>query len=469
MTNVPVRFVRADGQTIQLPVTTLTLDVDRGTMAMPLPFMGSSRLGVDLNLSKAVILMEGVFTDDDLFNIGTPTASSSIIDFSRVDTNGSGSSSIDENTRFDIDQEIEIILNGRTVDNLTGVNTGIKLKSTDGTIKILYGTKSSESHSYNGSIYQFSIGTTHGIQVGNLAAGGSGYSIGNNIATSGGTGTNCKVNITGVNSGAVTSFTIAHPGKNFGTGQTITISGGNGDATFTVSQVGTTLTATQMATNLVSLINDGALSTPINEFSASLVPSPRSGESDVAVRITQIVTGTDGDNATPVCDSAIWNNTYWKPHINTFDGGSNAEGVFHGMSAGDKVMSLYATLNNSNNPGITGALVRGVGGRIADMVVDTKWGDYIMGIQIPFNSTVNAEDGQKYKPVNFFMPTGMFEHTGTKSVNNAVSASTEVSNVHSNNDRAFIKGFVTKATFVQIGGEPVYTFNIQFTPASIII
>ena len=84
MTNVPVRFVRADGKTIQLPVTTLTLDVDRGTMAMPLPFMGSSRLGVDLNLSKAVILLEGVFTDDDLFNIGTPTASSSIIDFSRA-------------------------------------------------------------------------------------------------------------------------------------------------------------------------------------------------------------------------------------------------------------------------------------------------------------------------------------------------------------------------------------------------
>jgi len=466
MTNVPVRFVRADGQTIQLPVTTLTLDVDRGTMAMPLPLFGSARLGVDLNLSKAVILMEGVFTDDDLFNIGTPTASSSIIDFSRVDTNGSGSSSIDENTRFDNNQEIEIMLNGRTVDNLTGVNTGIKLKSTDGTIKILYGTKSSESHSYNGSIYQFSIGTTHGIQVGNLAAGGSGYSIGNNIATSGGTGTNCKVNITGVNSGAVTSFTIAHPGKNFGTGQTITISGGNGDATFTVSQVGTALTATQMATNLVSLINDGALSTPINEFSASLISSPNSGESNVAVRITQSVTGPDGDNATPVCDSAIWNNTYWKPRITEFDGGSNAEGVFHGMSAGDKVMSLYATLNNSIPMGLSAVPAALIGG-VASAAL--KLGDYITGIQIPFNSSINAEDGQKYKPVNFFMPTGMSENIKTKSVDNAVSASTKVDSPFNGDDRAFIKGFVTKATFVQIAGEPVYTFNIQFTPANIIL
>ncbi len=463
MTNVPVRFVRADGQTIQLPVTTLTLDVDRGTMAMPLPFFGSARLGVDLNLSKAVILMEGVFTDDDLFNIGTPTASSSIIDFSRCEVPG-GESPITENTRFDNPDLIEALLHNRTVDNLTGINTGIKLKSTDGTIRILYGTKSSESHSLSSGTYQFSIGTTNGIQGANLAAGGSGYSIGNNIATSG-AGSNCKVNITGVSgSGAVTSFTIAHPGKNYAVGNTITINGGGGNATFTVSQKGTALTATQMATNLVSLINDGALSTPINEFSASLISSPNSGESNVAVRITQSVTGPDGDNSTPVCDSANWSaNT--QPRITEFDGGSNAEGVFHGMSAGDKVMSLYATLNNSIPMGLSAgvALIGGVASAAL------KVGDYITGIQIPFNSSINSEDGQKYKPVNFFMPTGMSENIKTKSVDNAVSASTKVDSPFNGDDRAFIKGFVTKATFVQIAGEPVYTFNIQFTPANIIL
>ena len=67
------------------------------------------------------------------------------------------------------------------------------------------------------------------------------------------------------------------------------------------------------------------------------------------------------------------------------------------------------------------------------------------------------------------MPTGAFENQGTKSVDNAVSASTKVDSPSDGDDRAFIKGFVTKATFVQIAGEPVYTFNIQFTPANIII
>ena len=54
--NIPVRFVRADGKTIQLPVTTVTLDVDRNFNATPLIFMGSDRMATDFNLSRAVII-----------------------------------------------------------------------------------------------------------------------------------------------------------------------------------------------------------------------------------------------------------------------------------------------------------------------------------------------------------------------------------------------------------------------------
>jgi hypothetical protein len=217
-----------------------------------------------------------------------------------------------------------------------------------------------------------------------------------------------------------------------------------------------------MAKNLVALINDGTLSTPINEYSASLVPSPSSGESDVAVKITQTVAGENGDTDTP---GFFGNASGWphvlKPRFDTFDGGSSAEGVFSGMSAGDKVMSLYATLNNSNNPTLLGA--------ISDAFTADRYGDYIIGVQIPFNSSINATNGSKYKPVNFFMPTGAFETLESKSVTDAVAASTKPESTDSNNDRSFIKGAVTKATFVQVGGEPVYTFNIQFIPASFII
>jgi hypothetical protein len=463
--NIPVRLVRVDGQTIQLPVTTVTLDVDRNFNANPLPFFGSDRYATDFNLSRAVIILEGVFTDDDLMNIGTALQSSCVIDFSRIEatqglafTEFFSTNSIGEiTTRFDNEDIIESGFDGLTIGDIANLDTPIKLKNTAGTTFELYASKSELSHDEDSATgrYHFSIATTNGIQSGNLVGGGGGYSIGNDISTSGGVGSDCKVNITGVNSGAITSFEIAHPGKNFAVGNTITISGGSSPATFTVASVGTALTAVQMATNLTKLINDGALTNPITGFSATTVTSSNSGEPNTAVKIIQTVAGKDGNSGTPKLNNFKFGAISMKPRFTTFSGGTDQGGLFHGMSAGDKVMTLYGTLNNSkNNKGIQ---------------KKDKFGDYIIGIQIPFNSSIKATNGNKYEPVNFFMPTGRFETLDSKSVNDAVAASTEPENPDSNNDRSFIKGGVTKATFVQVGGEPVYSFNIQFIPASFII
>ena len=67
------------------------------------------------------------------------------------------------------------------------------------------------------------------------------------------------------------------------------------------------------------------------------------------------------------------------------------------------------------------------------------------------------------------MPTGPFHDQDSKHPEQAENASNEVSNPQDNNDKAFIKGTVTKATFVQMGGEPIYQFNIQFVPVDHII
>ena len=457
--NVPVRFVRADGKTIQLPVTTLTLDVDRNFNATPIIFTGSSRIATDFNLSRAVIILEGVFTDDDLMNVGSALQSSCVIDFSRIEpANGLGYAGFNTASRFDNEDVIESGFDGLTIGDIANLDTPIKLKNTAGTTFELYASKSELSHALDSgsSRYHFSIATTNGVQTTNTLVGGSGYSIANDVTISAttGSGTDCKVNITGVNgSGAITSFEIAHPGKGHAVGDVLTITGGS--ATFTVASVGTALTAEQMATNLTKLINDGALSTPITGFSATLTTSPNSGETNTAVKIIQTVAGKDGNSSTPKFNDFKFGALSIKPRFTTFSGGTDQGGLFHGMSAGDKVMTLYGTLNNSkNNKGIQ---------------KKDKFGDYIIGIQIPFNSSIKATNGNKYEPVNFFMPTGRFETLDSKSVNDAVSASTKPDEPDSNNDRSFIKGGVTKATFVQIGGEPVYSFNIQFIPASFII
>ena len=465
--NIPVRFVRSDGETIQLPVTTLTLDVDRGVNATPLPFLGSSRVAVDFNLSRAVILLEGVFTDDDLMNVGSDTSATALVDFARVEpTPGLGTMGrVGFNARFDNEDEIEAIFDGITINDFANIKTPITLKNTAGVTFDLYAAKSDSSHGLDGTTnrYHFSIATTNGVQSFNTPiTGGTGYSIANDVAISAttGSGVNCKVNITGVNSGVITQISIAHPGSGHAVGDVLTISGGGNNATFQVASVGTALTAVQMATNFTKLINDTGLSTPITGFSASLTTSPNTGDANSAVTITQTEPGKDGNSDTPKLNN-FTPSGFIRPFHTEFKGGKSRGGLFTGMSAGDKVMTLYATLNNSNNPTLLGA--------ISDAFTADRYGDYIIGVQIPFNSSINATDGSKYKPVNFFMPTGAFETLESKSVTDAVAASTKPESPDSNNDRSFIKGAVTKATFVQVGGEPVYTFNIQFIPASFII
>jgi len=457
--NIPVKFVRADGETIQLPVTSVTLDVDRSFNATPIPFMGSDRFAVDFNLSRAVILLEGVFTDDDLMNVGSATSSTALIDFSRIEPKpGLGyMGRVGFNARFDDEQLVIDGFGTITLNDFAGLKTPITLKNTAGSEFNLYASKSNVSHAYDGSSsrHHFSIATTDGVQTTSTLVAGSGYSIGNDIAISAttGSGVNCKVNITGVNgSGGITSFEIAHPGSGHAVGDVLTITGGS--ATFTVASVGTALTAVQMATNLTKLINDTGLTPPITGFSATLTTSPNTGDADSAVKITQTVAGKDGNSGTPKLNNFDFGSLI-SPNFTTFSGGTDQGGIFHGMSAGDKVMSLYGTLNNSkNNKGLQ---------------KKDKFGDYIIGIQIPFNSSIKATGSNKYEPVNFFMPTGKFETLDSKSVNDAVSASTKPDEPDSNNDRSFIKGGITKATFVQLGGEPVYSFNIQFIPASYIL
>ena len=71
--------------------------------------------------------------------------------------------------------------------------------------------------------------------------------------------------------------------------------------------------------------------------------------------------------------------------------------------------------------------------------------------------------------MNFFMPTGTGYNARSKSIIRAKPASSVINDPDKSNDFSFIKGTITKATFVQIGGEPLYQFNIQFLPIDFII
>ena len=231
-------------------------------------------------------------------------------------------------------------------------------------------------------------------------------------------------------------------------------------------------TAEEIATNLFNLINSTTTADNVllsNRFTATLHKSTLSDEDNTLVKIEQKVTGKSGN--TPVS----WDSSsLYLPTIKNFKNGVNDSAGFTGKSAGDKVAELYAVLNNSNDggfnftqlsklsftmAGFTGKRHK-VGGK--KMSVSRKFGDYIGGIQIPFNSTVGA-NGDKYVAKNFFIATG-WRNKNEKEAVKAHPASSVIEDPNDSYELTFIKGAVTKATFVQMGGEPIYAFDIQFLP-----
>ena len=134
--------------------------------------------------------------------------------------------------------------------------------------------------------------------------------------------------------------------------------------------------------------------------------------------------------------------------------GYNENSDTSSFSAGDKVQRLWGVLNNSQD----GGSGNNRGG-----------GDYIIGIQIPFDSMVNAASGEKYSAVNHFMTTGSttLRNVERKDVGNALAAGTVFDD--SKNSYTGIKGGVDSATFVRLGGEPLYQFTIIFLPADVIL
>ena len=253
----------------------------------------------------------------------------------------------------------------------------------------------------------------------------------------------------------------------------------SGSSSFTTSathmdiqnNAGTTISTTNLAAAIAAISG-----TP---FTTSIVTSSFTSTSTKVV-ISQSTTGKDGNNSTPTFINTGLGAEHSLPYHSKFKGGKAGES----KSAGDKVMDLWGTLNNSNNGGLShmsvylGAISSlgiaaewlGAEGAADDLdVSDLKYGDYIIGIQIPYNSMIKSTTNQLYEPVNFFMPTGPRHTKESKGSEKARIASTEFTSWTSDGDYTGIKGSIQKATFTQIAGEPIYAFTIVFAPMDWII
>ena len=271
-TNIPVRLVRKDGGLIPLNVTTLTLDVDRSINPHTIPFAGGERFAFDLNMAKAVILLEGVITDDDLVSVELGRSAKASIDFSTTGTVGVYNSVSKRTNNIHqpfVGSALTALVKKITADDFADVGIPqLTIQAKDGTSYIIFFIKSD---------------TTYGYDL-----------------------------------------------------------GGSGEYHVSIGEADDTMrTAAEIAGYLRDLINSGANSNALSSrFTATRVDSTNTDEPDTTVVITLDTTGRDNGNETPSWE----NKNRGDPHSETFVGGIDSASEFTNMSAGDKVMSLFATL-----------------------------------------------------------------------------------------------------------------------------
>ncbi len=121
-------------------------------------------------------------------------------------------------------------------------------------------------------------GTTSSVS---LVSGGSGYSDSTNVSTTGGTGSGLTVDIVTDGLGLILSISINNPGTYYSVSDTITISAGGNDATFTISSVNTF--------SVGDIIDNGLGSTAEVSFDGGTYL-------EVIVQIGQILVSEDIDN-----------------------------------------------------------------------------------------------------------------------------------------------------------------------------
>ncbi len=369
----PIRLVQENGNLIELEATTFALTTEREVTPTSYPALGGARLAIDLNKSRAIIVMQGVISDDR-FTTGAAFAQG-LVDFS-VALNGAS---------FLLQSNIDAMINATSV--------SVQLKDS------------------SGNLY-----TARFIQSASLGRNGNDITIKTNS--------------------------------------------------------GTYVNQTQLPTYFADWVNNATG----GNLSATIVNSEITGYSNGAVLIKQTASGEGGNqSAYPRMDSdpSYTSNVTNPVMVRTvkFQGGSTGKK----KSAGDKAMDLYGIINNSSREinrelsfdnfltslGSLAAALPTLGASLLNNL--TGDGDYIVGIQIPYNSTIQA-DGDTYVARNFFMPTGPFQSrfSKTSEANNSPAGAT-----FDIWDTGFtgIQGVMAKLDINYDAGESVYNFDLTFYPA----
>ena len=422
-TGTPIRLVQESGRRIELMANELQITTNRKVGQIPLPFSGSKRFGMDFNMNNCTVMASGIIVDDKTA-IGSTLGPKAVIDFSR------DSNTTDSYRALYPNQLITSLFS-----NAEGVYTAANISSDyhGAFIKL---TNSSDVHFF--IRLNDSTGTDAVVTEG-------GYHIVDVYLRS----------ITGYGSSDTTWKT------NF----IITLAGVINNGSFTLS-TGYTSSTTMSAHFTASAVS--GLDTTGSNYALQIVADDT--ETDITVtspNVFQSTSAPSGNGTRPPSNQHPIVTKFPTDIITT---------RLRRQSAGDKVQNLVGIMNNSNNQSglrsygsYVNTIVDFIGwDAMADKTAGSKRtaNDYLMGIEIPFKSFVNAASGQDSDVRIFHMPTGSKDRD-EKGATAALTPGQILSD--GTNDFVGMDGAVQSLDINYSAGETVYNFTLTFLPVDFLL
>tara|TARA_R110002020_G_scaffold67434_2_gene177064 strand:+ start:4740 stop:5984 length:1245 start_codon:yes stop_codon:yes gene_type:complete len=404
---LPIRLVQRNGDLIHLHCTDYSFSVQRAVAAIPVPAL-AERIGADMNLVTIDMSLNCLLIDDDCAGTSkSPRAAGASIDFSTV--------AIFEATGDEDATDAFMDDDGGTVTcaQLNGKTFSVRT-----------------THQVSNSLDPITVKFDTSIAPAASNAGTTILTVGlNGVADTG----------AALATALRTAFT-AHVGT---FAPAVTAAGGNTfSSAFTVS-------ATTTGKN--------------------------TGFGNCALSFTQIEAGINGNSGTPSFWTDDDNERTSMPSHQVMSGGASSHSC---KSAGDKMQDLIASVANTNVGGaIGGAFNLGgktdKGGFDLDLQLDLRGSgdDYIVGIQIPYNSLLHADVGTDLLPSgygtrNFLIVTGITSPDSQNAAGNVNPASTTFD---SRDMMTGIRGTVAAANFKYEAGATTYGAEITFNPIDMIV
>ena len=510
----PIYLVQSNGDKIPLMGESMVMSVDRTVGGVPLPFSENTRVGMDLNMATAALVIEGFFADDTTTSTTTiaaaePKAKASI-NFSIGASGGEWWTGSPNYTRH----------NGETAPLDFAADTGNNWGASNPANNALRQVNGQDVFHQRLRFIDKDGGAhfIHLVAGVDFSSSSYAYADGNGHADDHLIGTAVKTYP--VNAGFL---------------------GGLCKRWILVGIKGAT-TVAQITTKIASAINSTTHPSTLSE-------AERPGSHFVATTSNETSKGSHGvggilnvefkDTGAWGKGTPTWQNILnpsppgifgplQEPDITTFTGGgSSISGPRpvtttgaggNDLSAGDKVYEIWALCNNMNNDGVADTasavmainqimlrfattpafsimltlslgmaglgMLAATGGTLLtqnimnNMQSRTDADSYITGIQVPYQSMVTAASGQKYTQRSFLAPTGnpvqftnsasSYIHRLKRPENNVTAYDKEI-DATDFTPTNFIKGTIKQFVVNYDAGESVYRYQLTFLPINFIV